>query len=260
MGLQIFLFLATLLFLSHAQSDVVVSSILQLRPPSGTGGHRVDGVNCMSWRLAVETNNLQGWKLVPMSCETYVGNYMLGMQYRLDCEAVADAAIEYAKTVKPAADGKDVWVFDIDETTLSNLPYYARSDVLFGAIAYNSTRFNEWVAEGKAPAVPGIQRLYLAVQSLGFGTVFLSGTGEKFTDIRTSNLQESGYNNWKKLTLKGEDEHGMPALLYKSQKRTELVNEGYRIVGNVGDQWSDLLGANVGNRTFKVPDPMYYVA
>ena len=30
--------------------------------------------------------------------------------------------------------------------------------------------------------------------------------------------------------------------------------------GNVGDQWSDLLGENVGYRTFKVPNPMYNIS
>lgn len=72
------------------------------------------------------------------------------------------------------------------------------------AIAYNDTKFNEWVAEGKAPPVPGIRRLYQTVQTLGFKTVFLSGTAEKFTDVRISNLQESGYSSWEKLILKYE--------------------------------------------------------
>ena len=39
-----------------------------------------------------------------------------------------------------------------------------------------------------------------------------------------------------------------------------LEQNGYRIVGNIGDQWSDILGTNTGYRTFKLPDPMYYVA
>lgn len=55
-------------------------------------------------------------------------------------------------------------------------------------------------------------------------------------------------------------ESGATALVYKSAKRKELVEAGYRILGNIGDQWSDLLGTYVGNRTFKVPDPMYYIS
>ncbi|KAL8466039.1 hypothetical protein ACS0TY_035235 [Phlomoides rotata] len=258
MGIPIFLFIAIILSTSNAEFDVV-NPIRQLRPRSGAGGHRVKGLNCFSWRLAVETNNLQAWKLVPASCETYVGNYMLGQQYRNDCDQVADIAIEYAKSVKPAGDGKDVWVFDIDETTLSNIPYYARNDVQFGAIKYNDTKFNNWVAEGIAPPIPAIRRLYTTVLSLGFKTVFLSGTAEKFTDTRILNLHNAGYYKWEKLILKGGADKGSSAVTYKSKKRTELVNQGYRIVGNVGDQWSDLIGENVGNRTFKVPDPMYYI-
>jgi len=47
---------------------------------------------------------------------------------------------------------------------------------------------------------------------------------------------------------------------YKSGERQKLVDAGYRIVGNMGDQWSDLVGGPEGEHTFKVPDPMYYVA
>ncbi|PKU74023.1 Acid phosphatase 1 [Dendrobium catenatum] len=48
-------------------------------------------------------------------------------------------------------------------------------------------------------------------------------------------------------------------MLYKSEKRSEMVADGYRIHGNSGDQWSDLLGSNTGNRSFKLPNPMYYI-
>lgn len=49
------------------------------------------------------------------------------------------------------------------------------------------------------------------------------------------------------------------AVVYKSKKRKELEDAGYKIWGNIGDQWSDLLGSNPGDRTFKLPDPMYYI-
>ncbi|XP_060219001.1 acid phosphatase 1-like [Lycium barbarum] len=241
----------------EAISQVV--EIHRLRPQTGTAGHRVPQLDCLSWRLAVETNNLQNWKLVPSACENYVGHYMLGKQYRHDCEFVAKTAIEYAKGLKLSGDGKDVWVFDIDETTLSNMPYYARSDVAFGAIPYNNTKFNAWVAEGKAPSIPSILRVYKTVLSLGIKPVFITGTRENFRNVRIANLKKVGYSNWIKLVLKGENDTGS-AVEFKSSKRTELVKAGYRIVGNIGDQWTDLIGENVGARTFKVPDPMYYIS
>ncbi|CAN4100128.1 unnamed protein product [Withania somnifera] len=260
----ILFFLATIVAVGLASTSDNVQAIRQvveihrLRPQTGTAGYRVPQLDCLSWRLAVETNNLQNWKLVPKQCTNYLGYYMLGKQYRHDCEFVAKEAIEYAKGLKLDGDGKDVWVFDIDETTLSNAPYYARSDVAFGAMPYNSTKFNEWVAEGKAPAIPSILRLYNIVLSLGIKPVFITGTHENFREVRIANLKKVGYTNWAKLVLKGENESGS-AVQFKSSKRTELVKAGYRIVGNIGDQWSDLIGENVGARTFKVPDPMYYI-
>lgn len=53
---------------------------------------------------------------------------------------------------------------------------------------------------------------------------------------------------------------GSTALVYKSNQRKKVEESGYKIVGNMGDQWSDILGTNTGNRTFKLPDPMYYIA
>jgi hypothetical protein len=47
--------------------------------------------------------------------------------------------------------------------------------------------------------------------------------------------------------------------MYKSEKREEMVKEGYRIRGNSGDQWSDLLGSAMSERSFKLPNPMYYI-
>jgi HAD superfamily, subfamily IIIB (Acid phosphatase) len=52
---------------------------------------------------------------------------------------------------------------------------------------------------------------------------------------------------------------GKTAVAYKSEKRAELEAEGYRIHGSSGDQWSDLLGLPMAARSFKLPNPMYYI-
>ncbi|XP_019196282.1 PREDICTED: acid phosphatase 1-like [Ipomoea nil] len=255
--LLVVVLLATIPTFSHA--DSIPNQIHSLRPHTAGGGHHIPGVNCLSWRLGVEANNIRDWAMVPQQCEEYVGHYMLGHQYRDDCIAVAISAVQYAKNATLAHDGKDIWVFDIEETTLSNLPYYARSDVAFGATAYNATKFDAWVSEGTAPAVPGGVRLYRTLVSLGIKPVFLSGTKQQFRKVRIANLKKTGYSHWEKLILKGANDT-RTAVEYKSKKRTELVKKGYRIIGNIGDQWSDLLGDNAGARTFKLPDPMYYIA
>jgi hypothetical protein len=70
--LSMFFFLATLI----ATSQGISHQIHLLKPHSGASGHHIPGVSCLSWRLAVETNNIREWDLVPQACENYVGHYM----------------------------------------------------------------------------------------------------------------------------------------------------------------------------------------
>lgn len=82
-------------------------------------------LQCTSWRFAVETNNLSPWKSIPVECIDYVKDYMTSRAYVVDLETVSNEAAIFAKVVELGKDGMDVWVFDVDETLLSNLPYYA---------------------------------------------------------------------------------------------------------------------------------------
>ncbi|KAF2552275.1 hypothetical protein F2Q68_00036209 [Brassica cretica] len=77
--------------------------------------------------------------------------------------------------------------------------------------------------------------------------------------VTVENLINAGFQNWDKLILRSPDEQHKMATLYKSEKRDEMVKEGYRIRGNSGDQWSDLLGSSISQRSFKLPNPMYYI-
>ncbi|TVU17104.1 hypothetical protein EJB05_33118, partial [Eragrostis curvula] len=240
------------------EEEVAAPLIHALRPLLGSGGQlgKRAGVPCDSWRLAVEAYNIRNWKTVPANCEHYVGHYMMGGHYRRDSRVVVDEAVAYAESLKVAGNGKEVWIFDIDETSLSNLPYFAANG--FGSQPYNATSFNEYVMEGSAPALPETQRLFKTLLSLGIKPVFLTGRTENQRDITEQNLLRQGYTGWEKLLLKPL---GLKAnaIAYKSGERQKLQDAGYIIVGNIGDQWSDILGAPEGARTFKLPDPLYYI-
>ncbi|KAB2612909.1 acid phosphatase 1-like [Pyrus ussuriensis x Pyrus communis] len=251
-------FLAIFFSTTQAYEPLINHHIHLLRSKSGAGGSSVPGVSCLSWRLGVEVRNIINWKTVPAQCESYVGHYMLGHQYRKDSKAVTDVAWLYAKSLNLTKDGKNVWVFDIDETTLSNLPYYARHG--FGTEVYNSTSFDEWVLEGTAPALPESLQLYKKLLKLGVKVVFITGRGEDRRSVTTTNLKNVGYRTWEKLVLKGSAYSGKTSYVYKSAEREKLEKSGFRIIGNIGDRWSDILGTSVGNRTFKLPDPLYYIS
>lgn len=79
--------------------------------------------------LAVKLNVvslLQGWQTVPEECVGIVGAYMEGPQFKADSAGVTTAAETFLTSVTLSGDGKDIVVFDIDETALSNLPYYRK--------------------------------------------------------------------------------------------------------------------------------------
>lgn len=56
-----------------------------------------------------------------------------------------------------------------------------------------------------------------------------------------------------------EDEH-KGVKNYKAEARRRLVEEGYRLWGIVGDQWSSFDGSPVAKRSFKLPNSLYYVS
>jgi hypothetical protein len=85
-----------------------------------------EDLRCASWRLAAEANNLAPWRAVPADCAAHVRGYVTGAGYRSDLALVARESAAYARAApRGGDDGRDAWVFDVDETLLSNLPYYA---------------------------------------------------------------------------------------------------------------------------------------
>ncbi|KAI0524307.1 hypothetical protein KFK09_003673 [Dendrobium nobile] len=231
-----------------------------LRRQTGSAGTntKVENLSCSSWQLAVETNNLRDWDLVPVTCESYFGHYLLGHRYRDDSSMVTKEAAKYARGLQLSNNGKNVWIFDIDETSLSNLPFFSKHG--FGVEPINDTLFDEWSAKGAAPPLPESLKLYKELLSLGIKVVFLTGRTEKDREITALNLKRAGYHSWEKLILRKANEVTITALQYKSAERLKLTEQGYKIVGNIGDQWSDILGSPEGERTFKLPDPMYYIS
>ncbi|CAN8326445.1 unnamed protein product [Cochlearia groenlandica] len=213
---------------------------------------------CESWRLAVETNNVGPWKVVPSKCVRSHGTYLNGGQFDQDYNVVVGYALAYAKTVKVGIDHKDVWVFDIDETLLSNLEYYTTRG--YGSVPYNSTSFHEFVEKGTSPAFDASMKLYKGIKKLGFTIILLTGRDERERSITEKNLRYAGYSGWETLLVRGEEDQGKSALQFKSEQRTKMIKKGYKIRGNTGDQWSDLQGFAVADRSFKVPNPLYYVA
>ncbi|KAL0382276.1 UNVERIFIED_CONTAM: Acid phosphatase 1 [Sesamum calycinum] len=265
-------------------------------------------LQCTSWRVDVEANNLSPWEKIPEECADYVKEYMIGKGYELDLQRVSHEAKAFARSVYLSGDGNSAWIFDVDETLLSNLPYYAQHG--FGLEVFDSAKFGQWVEMGIAPAIESSLELYEEVLSLGFKVILLTGRSERHRSITVENLFQAGFREWDKLLLRlclvmvritafecakcrsiyvakmianhqvadisccllswflvsqvnvvscymmSSEDHEKTATVYKSEKRSELVEQGYQILGNSGDQWSDLLGSSMSIRSFKLPNPI----
>ncbi|KAJ6407643.1 hypothetical protein OIU84_011015 [Salix udensis] len=214
----------------------------------------------LSWRLAVEANNARGWRTVPSQCLSYVEAYMLGGQYDRDLDLIVDQILSYINEIVPSSDdgAMDAWILDVDDTCISNLVYYRGKR--FGCDPFDPAGFKAWALKGGCPAIPAVLGLFKYLVRNGFKVFLITGRDqETLGQATTDNLRNQGFIGYERLIFKTAGFRGQSASAYKSEIRRRVEKEGYRIVGNVGDQWSDLQGECLGRRAFKLPNPMYFV-
>jgi acid phosphatase len=176
--------------------------------------------------------------------------------YARDLDLQADRAIAFLRqrAAHRAAQEKLALVLDIDETTLSNYPEMLKADFEF-----NGKAFGEWVDSAAAQAIPGTLRLYKEAQKLGVRVFFLTGRPEVQRAATERNLHGQGFVGWKGLILRSPEQGSLTAVEYKSAERGKIRAQGYRLVLNVGDQWSDLRGDPEAEYSVKYPDPYYFI-
>lgn len=152
-------------------------------------------------------------------------------------------------------------VLDIDETSLTSYCEEIRED--FG---YLHTQFESWIVSPNASIpLPGTVELVQRARALSVDVFFITGRPESQRAATEANLRAAGYEGWKHLSLvqpATEYPSSTPyhsAIPYKSAERQKILEQGYRIVLNVGDQWSDLLGPAKAENSVKLPNPFYYL-
>jgi len=166
-----------------------------------------------------------------------------------------DAVIEEAKKEFNKVEFKNnsVVIFDVDETALDN--YELAKQMGFGYV-YELNK--KWNAEMKAPAILQVKDLYDFLLSKGAKIIFLTGRNFPEYQVTYENLKRDGYTALDTLITQMDDERNLSATEFKSRKRVELTEEGYNIIGTVGDQWSDLEGPYHGIQV-KIPNYLYLI-
>jgi len=169
--------------------------------------------------------------------------------------------------------GHPAVVFDADDTTLWT---YDMED--------NAMHFNfdpvlqdtQWVQPMRFPAVPGMVDLVNAVGASGCTVVGLTGRRVPQRAATLGNLDLVGYDYFTDAhyftkwasgatpdpTIFGgtpcENNGGCSTIQYKSAVRRYVESQGYDIIANFGDQYSDLIGG-YADRAVKLPNPTYYL-
>lgn len=186
---------------------------------------------------------------------------------RIDAAAkktIEQAARNHHKGKKPAV------VFDIDDTLLLSLDYEKRYNY-----SYNSATWAAYVNAANRPAVFGSAELVQYAEKKGVEVFYNSGLNEAQRPAAVENLKKIGADvNLDSAHMFLKDAANPPAYLsacatpgtwtcttvqYKGGTRKHIESLGYDIVANFGDQYSDLDGG-YADKTFKLPNPTYYVS
>jgi acid phosphatase len=175
--------------------------------------------------------------------------------YAHDLDTQADRAIAFLRrrAAHRAPNEKLAVVLDIDETSLSNYAEMLREGYVF-----NKPAFDAWVETAAAPAIPGTLRLDKEAARLGVPVFFITGRYDSEHDVTERNLRAQGFT-WQQLTLRPASTKQETVTQYKSGVRAQIAAQGYKIVLNVGDQWSDLKGAPQAEFSVKYPNPYYLI-
>jgi predicted secreted acid phosphatase len=133
----------------------------------------------------------------------------------------------------------------------------------------------DWVQPQAFPAVPGMVGLVNAVGDAGCAVVGITGRRDVQRDATLGNLAKVGYQHFSPSLYFTKWNSGTtpdPAIYdgtvcatgacstiaYKSAARAYVEKQGYDIVANFGDQFSDLRGGHA-DRAVKLPNPTYYL-
>jgi acid phosphatase len=181
---------------------------------------------------------------------------------------LGDAQAYLGQRSSAAASGETLAVvLDIDETSVSNWANLAADDFGFflkGACTLQPQEpcgFDQWIATQTPEVIKPALDLFNAAKKAGVMVFFISARREDQRDVTIKHLTAAGYKDWDGLVLKQPSDPAAVSV-YKSMARANIeqtkIEKKIKIIANIGDQYSDLAGGHA-ERTFKVPNPFYFI-
>jgi hypothetical protein len=191
--------------------------------------------------------------------------------YAREVGRLARSAAGYLGDAKATRGTKKAILLDVDDTSLNTYNYE-----IYSNFAYNPVTNAEFVNKAAFPAVFGMPALVQKSQAKGYTVFFLTGRPESQRAGTEKNLTDVGFpvtttpvganidnvflkdlsHAWTTCDTTGDQ--ACSTIEVKSETRKYIESLGYDIKANFGDQFSDLSGG-YADKTFKVPNPMYYL-
>ncbi len=180
-------------------------------------------------------------------------------QYIKDISKVADEANAYInQQVKENSNSSNpqklAIVLDIDETSLSYYKNMAKRN-----FCYNPVAAREEILKANAPAIEPILSLYNNAIKNKISVFFITGRSSYAYQATLRNLKQAGYTKFAAVYTRPASYKKNSIQKYKTDTRAKLEHEGYIIIASIGDQISDLAGG-YAKKTFKLPNPYYYIS
>lgn len=144
-------------------------------------------------------------------------------------------------------------VLDIDETSLSNYNNIRHRD-------FNGDRklISQEIQNADAPAIQPTMDLFNEAKKLGVDVFFVTGRYQSELEVTKKNLIKAGYEGYRGIYLRPDVYEYDSIIPFKSNARSMIEQQGYTIIVNIGDQYSDLIGGHA-ERGFKLPNPFYFL-
>jgi predicted secreted acid phosphatase len=238
----------------HAAITLIASMTLLLSacaPPASTG----ERTQVVSQPPPSEPANVGLTKLVAVK-------YHDSGDYMSDLARAAAPANDWLRQRAPQV-SRPALVLDIDDTALTNWPVIVAND--FGRfpagpclLPQGPCGWHAWDLRGQDAALEPTLQVFQTARSLGVTVFFISGRPESERAATERNLKAAGYSGYERAFLTPNGSHFASAVDFKAPVRQKIVEMGYSIVANMGDQMSDLEGG-YSDKTYKLPNPFYYI-
>ncbi|CAK7325803.1 unnamed protein product [Dovyalis caffra] len=207
---------------------------------------------CKMFALHAELNSL-GPDHFPSMCMSLAVQHIKEGAYERELNASLHMIERYFDTLLPLDDGLDVVLMDIDDIFPSN-PHY--SSLLMHRV--HDSGYIDCFQEEKHLKQMLCLSLYTKLQASGWSLILLSRKPEKQRNATIQHLVSAGYRGWSSMIMRSDNEMEIDSHEYFTKRRVEVRRAGFRIAGVISSQMDALTDPSLGQRVFKLPNPIYF--